>query len=95
MTELKIIATIVAKADTDTEIYAALQAVVNGTRTEDGNKSYTLHRDTSNPLKYVIIEEWKSQSAIDTHNASDHFQQFIKDIEGKLDYIDVTTIQAI
>lgn len=95
MEELKIIATIIAKEENDKEIYATLQAVVDGTRTEAGNISYTLHRDTTNPLKYVIIEVWQSQAAIDIHNATPHFQKFVKDIEGKIQSLDISIIQSI
>ncbi|WP_369412525.1 putative quinol monooxygenase [Mesonia aestuariivivens] len=36
--------------------------------------SYVLHQDVNNPLKIIILEEWKSQKAIDFHNQTEHFQ---------------------
>lgn len=95
MKELKIIATIVAKAECDKEVYASLLKVVEGTRTESGNISYVLHRDINAPLKYVMLEHWSSQDAINLHNSSDHFQTFVKEIDGKIDSIDVVTVEVV
>ena len=48
--------------------------------------------DTSNPLKFTIIEYWKSQQAINEHNATAHFNEFVKIIGGKAD-LDVHTMK--
>lgn len=95
MKELKIIAVITAKETYKDDIAKALHEVVDGTRKEEGNISYDLHQDTENPLKYTIIEVWKSQEAIDSHNATDHFLAFVKAIEGKVDGLDIDVIQQI
>lgn len=95
MKELKIIATIVAKSETNADIYASLTKVVDATRTESGNISYTLHRDINNPLSYTIIECWRGAEAIDLHNASEHFKAFIKEIEGKVSSVDIATVEEI
>ena len=49
MTELKIVAVIVVKAEFQEELEKAFQNVVDGTRKEDGNISYDLHQDVKNP----------------------------------------------
>ncbi|MFI3327936.1 MAG: putative quinol monooxygenase [Rikenellaceae bacterium] len=95
MSELKIIATIVAKEEFASDVRTSLNAVVDGTRTEEGNVSYVLHQDVKNPLKYVIIEVWKSLDAIDAHNATAHFNEFVKSIDGKMESLDVSIIKEI
>jgi quinol monooxygenase YgiN len=67
------------------ELLPAIEAVVQATRQEEGNVSYDVYEDTSNPLRFTFIEHWKSQSAIDSHNASDHFIEFAKALENKAD----------
>jgi quinol monooxygenase YgiN len=95
MTELKIIAVITVKEAYRKEVEEILHAVVDETRKEEGNISYDLHQDCQNPLRYTILEVWKSQSAIDMHNESTHFKAFVKAIEGKVDSLAVDVIKQV
>ncbi|MFV0417562.1 MAG: putative quinol monooxygenase [Dysgonomonas sp.] len=95
MTELKIVAVIVVKATYQNELEKEFHTIVDETRKEPGNVSYDLHQDTSNPLKYTILEVWKSQTAIDEHNASAHFKAFVSAIEGKVEGLTVDIIKKI
>ena len=92
---LKIVAIVTIKNAADKDaIEQALFAVVEGTRTEEGNISYVLHQDLSNPLVYVFVEVWKSQEAIDIHNASEHFKAFAAAVDGKVD-LAVNTVKKV
>ena len=83
--ELKIIASLTIENEKDTaDIVKALHTVVDATRKEEGSISYELHQDVANPKTYVFIEEWKSQEAIDAHNSSAHFHEFVKAVDGKV-----------
>jgi len=95
MTELKIIAVIVVKSAFREEIEKVLRTVVDETRREPGNVSYDLHQDCKDPLKYTILEVWKSQNAIDLHNESAHFKAFVGAIEGKVDSLSVDVIKQV
>ena len=95
MTELKIIAAIVVKAAYQKEMEEILRTIVDETRKEAGNISYDRHQDCQNPLKYTILETWKSQAAIDLHNESAHFKAFVKAIEGKTDSLAVDIIKQV
>jgi len=55
-------------------------ALIEKSRTEEGNISYTLYQNPNDPLKFLFFEEWKSQDAIDIHFATEHFQEFDKTI---------------
>ncbi|MDH6358439.1 putative quinol monooxygenase [Parabacteroides sp. PF5-9] len=83
--ELTIVAHVTVNAAYKSEVLKALEAVVEGTRKEEGNVAYVVWEDTSNSDKLTIIEVWKSQQAIDYHNNTDHFKAFVKAIEGKAD----------
>lgn len=95
MGKLKIIATIVAKAEFTDDVLKALHKVTDATRKEEGNISYTLHKNTADELKFIILEEWKSQEAIDFHNQTVHFQTFKVDLDGKIESLDVDVVQEI
>jgi quinol monooxygenase YgiN len=92
---LVIVATLTIKNEADkADLENALHAVVDGTRTEEGNISYVLHQDVNNPLTYVIIEVWKSQDAINTHNETAHFKAFVEAVGNKAD-LSVNTIKKV
>lgn len=95
MSELKIVATIIAKSEFVEDVLQALHTVTDATRKEDGNISYTLHKDVSNTLKFIILEEWKSQAAIDFHNQTSHFLTLKKDLDGKIESLVADVIQEI
>ena len=83
---LKIVATLTLKdAAFQADFEKALQAVVEGTNTEEGNIAYEAHQDINNPLVYTIIEVWKSQEAINFHNGTNHFKAFFVAIDGMVD----------
>lgn len=95
MTELKIVAVIVVKAAFQSELEKVFHTVVDETRKEAGNVSYDLHQDTKDPLKYTILEVWKSQAAIDEHNESAHFKAFVAAVEGKIESLTVDVIKKV
>lgn len=95
MTELKIIAVVSLKQEYKEEIIKAIHKVVDGTRKEEGNISYELHENINNPLEVTILEVWKSQEAIDAHNATTHFNDFVKAIDGKVNGLKIDTIRKI
>ncbi len=95
MSELRIVATIIAKEECNKDVYASLEKVVDATRTESGNISYILHRNVEKPLVYVMLEHWSSQEAIDSHNASAHFQTFVAEIDGKVESVEISVVEPI
>ena len=43
---------------------------------EPGCKSYQLYQDPYDNNKFVFVEEYKNQAAVDAHFASDYFKAF-------------------
>jgi quinol monooxygenase YgiN len=82
---LTIIANVIVYPEFKDELLPAIEAVVKATRQEEGNISYDVYEDINNSLRFTFIENWKSQSAIASHNASAHFIEFAKALENKAD----------
>ena len=80
---LTIVATVTAKPEFKDDVLKAIKTVVDATRKESGCIFYDVFEDVNNPMKFVFIETWKSQAAIDSHNKSVHFNAFVKAVEGK------------
>ncbi len=95
MKELRIVATITSKLESAEVVFAALQSIVKASRQESGCVSYDLHRDTKNRLRFIILECWQSQEAIDEHNATEHFKAFIRQIAGHTESVTVDVIEQI
>jgi len=66
------------------EFVNAAEKCVEATRKEPGNCFYTLYTDSFDPLKFVVVEEWESQSALDAHMQTPHFITFGGEIENLL-----------
>lgn len=52
-------------------------------RAEEGNVSYSLNRGLEDPTAFAFVEVWADQQALDSHNASTHFNAFVP-IMGRL-----------
>ena len=44
---------------------------------EEGNITYTLNQDITDPCSFAMIEIWKDREAIELHNASEHFTSIV------------------
>jgi quinol monooxygenase YgiN len=84
MSEIHIIARVIARKGKEDELKAALQAVVPPSRAELGCKFYELYEsDTAG--RFYFHELWKSKAALDQHEASPHFQKLAETIPELLD----------
>lgn len=56
----------------------AAKALVAASKAEAGNVGYTLLKSTEHEHHYTMVEKWKDAAAVAAHNASPHFQTFVK-----------------
>lgn len=63
--------------DNHDDVVAAMVAMMDATRAEEGNISYTFSADLSTPGRFYVTEEWASQAAMDSHNGSAHMAEFM------------------
>lgn len=61
------------KAD---EAKRTLVALRDASRTEPGCLAFDVAQDVDDANVYFLYEEWRDQTALDEHYASDHFQRF-------------------
>lgn len=93
--ELKIVAVIQVKPEAIQEMLPVFKQLVAGSQTEEGCIFYNLHQDTKDSTKFVMLEEWKSQEAIDFHNSTTHFKAFQEVAKDKVAKSDVSIIKLV
>jgi quinol monooxygenase YgiN len=72
---VRALARITAQPDKVEELITVLLHLVEETRKENGCISYQLLQNKADPRDFTVIEEWASDSVIDTHLASAHMQE--------------------
>jgi len=74
---IKIIAEFFVKTENVNEAVKFAEELVAETVKEPGCIAYSLFADNTDKSHIVIIEEWKSQEALDIHSASAHFLRLV------------------
>ena len=74
---------------------AALKEMVEATRKEAGCISYILTQDRANPSKYMFLETWANEAALQAHRVAPHMKEFQKRMEGKRANRVVTMLQKV
>ena len=74
---IKIVARTVVKEGMVEAYLETVKDLVQASAAEEGNITYTLNQDISNPRAFAMLEIWKDQDAIDKHNASEHFRTLV------------------
>ena len=64
------------KPDKVKEFIAAAKEMIEKSNKESGCKFYQLYQDPFNSNKFIFVEEYKNQAAVDAHFASDYFKAF-------------------
>jgi len=59
------------------EFLVLVKELVEESRKEEGNITYGLWQDRSDPDILTFVEDWKDQAAIDAHNATEHFKRIV------------------
>lgn len=54
-----------------------IQPLIHGSREESGNVSYDLYKDIEKESMYKMVEVWKDEAAVASHNTSEHFTSFV------------------
>jgi quinol monooxygenase YgiN len=73
---MMIIAKLSVKPEKVKAFTEAAKEIIEKSNKEAGCKSYQLYQDPYNSTKFIFVEEYKNQAAIDAHFASDYFKAF-------------------
>ncbi|WJF91253.1 putative quinol monooxygenase [Paraburkholderia bonniea] len=76
MTEIAVVAILVAKPGTEAQLRQALEGIVAPTRKEPGVVQYDLHYDLREPRRFVFFERWESEAALAAHGQSAHIAAY-------------------
>ena len=79
---IKIVAKMFVKPELLNAFKAEAKELVEKSRAEAGNVSYSLNQSRDDPNTLAFIEFWKDQDAIDTHNATEHFTRILPKLAG-------------
>ncbi len=82
---LVVIAVLRGKSDKRSEIDAALGAAAAASRTEAGCLSYAFCRDVEDADRYVSVETWVDQAALDAHFTTPHLAELFAQAPQLLD----------
>jgi quinol monooxygenase YgiN len=71
---LKVIAHIRARPEKIEEMRAMLTGLVEPTRAEAGCLRYELLHNTADPTDFTFVEEWRDDSALESHFSTEHIK---------------------
>jgi quinol monooxygenase YgiN len=71
---LRVIARVKARPGKVNELLSVLNSLVEPTRKEPGCLSYKLLQNNEDPTDFTLIEEWQSNTALESHFATKHFK---------------------
>ena len=74
--EMMIVAKLTIKPEKVKDFTEAAREMIEKSNKENGCKSYQLYQDPYDNSKFVFVEEYKNQSAVDEHFATDYFKAF-------------------
>lgn len=95
MTQLNIIATITVKPEFQEASNPIFKRLVTGSRAEPGCLRYELNQSIEDPNIYIVIERWQSQHAIDLHNTTAHFTEFVNFAKDHVDGLSISVVKQV
>jgi quinol monooxygenase YgiN len=79
---MMITAKLTVKQDKVKEFISAAKVMIDNSNKEPGCKSYQLYQDPYDQTKFIFVEEYKDQAAVDAHFATEYFKAFGPKISG-------------
>lgn len=74
---IKIVAENFVKKESKDSFIEIAKKLIQETRKETGCISYHLHTDLKDEFHLTFIEVWEDKNAIEMHNNSTHFKQYV------------------
>ena len=79
-----VIARVFVKDGQETAFLEVTTPLIQATRAEEGNISYSLYQSTTDPKEFIFYEEYKDEAAFAAHGSSAHFATFANAITDML-----------
>lgn len=85
MSQITVVAKIVARQDSVEAVKMELFKLIPPTRQENGCIEYILHQDNLDPAVFLFYETWENAAVIERHLSSDHYKAYAKALDGLLE----------
>ena len=72
MSQVNVVATIVAKKGHEKEVETNLRGLIAPSRKDPGCISYNLHQSIDDPAIFVFYETWESRALLEAHAKTPH-----------------------
>jgi quinol monooxygenase YgiN len=96
MTQVSVVAVFTPKAGQSTVVEETLRGMVRPTRNEPGCTRYELYQSAGSDPRFVLLEAYKDQSALEFHRTTDHYKSYRARIIDLLNGpIDVTVLADV
>lgn len=80
-----VVARVTAKRGREAELVEVAQAVCRGSRLDPGCLGYRFYADTEQAGRYVFVEEWADDDALQAHFVQPHTRAFMAQIYDLVD----------
>ncbi|MDT4888350.1 putative monooxygenase YcnE [compost metagenome] len=95
MSSITLIALLRAHPGRADALESLLHDMLAPSRAEAGCIQYDLHRDRKDADLLYMIEQWRDEAALVEHEASQHFQAFVKAAQPDLAELDIRLMNRI
>jgi quinol monooxygenase YgiN len=85
MSQLTIVAKLVAKKEAIESVKSELLKLIAPTRNEYGCIDYCLHQDNNDPALFIFYENWESAACLEQHIKSEHYKAYFNAVDGLLE----------
>lgn len=72
------------KPESRDKFFDLTKPIIMGSQAEEGNITYRLYESTEEINTFVFLEEWEDQDAVNFHNDTPHFKEFIEKVQDHL-----------
>ncbi|MEA3522384.1 MAG: putative quinol monooxygenase [Campylobacterota bacterium] len=73
--------TFIAKDAHIEQLKGLLESMVSASRAEVGCLKYNIYQIESEPTKFIVIEAWENEDALDGHKNSKHYKHYKSNYE--------------
>ncbi len=95
MSQLTIVASILAKEEKRELVKSELLKLIPPTRAEKGCINYDLHQDIENPNLFLFYENWESRALWQVHMDNDHIAAYSKATDGAIEDFNINEMTVI
>jgi len=95
MTDLTIVAHIIALPEHIDHVRSQLETLIPATRVESGCVQYDLHQCNDDPAHFMFFENWSSREQWQAHMASEHLRAFGAETDGAVESVTIYEMTMI